>query len=508
MSNNNIELPFGDAFGPAQLSVDDDEEELVVVLEMVDAYEGDPNQFDHAVANQFFSDSPDPKTRAENVRFGLEADSGYGIVDDGFQFTKVGKKLFNLRDDPETLYDQFAEHILKNRHGRKVLEIIADLQAEGRQTTNANIKQELRDRYGINVGATSNHWSQMRAWLAKAGVVNTGISTYDIDKSKLDQLVGISRDEVLALDQLTAEQLAFLRTLAIVNPKGTVANNTVRQAAEEAFSIEIAQMNIGVQVLDPLEELGYIEWEHRDGAPNVLWTTDAFDADVLDPVLEDISQRVGVPRDALRKSFSELEHALQATQSDTPTEEVLETVATKIGLLLDLDFVGWQSRDQQLSGVCAVFDRERTTFSRWQVICPAIDSPVRASHLHQAVGIANVLQTDTILFVSRQGVTSDARRIAAQLMQSSSISVLAVTLSDLAVLDDEPGTLHENLQAEVARVGRIKRAKDRDLFGLDEVKTLDVQNPEGFELISEVVEDEGTDGSEDYSLDEFTSGER
>ena len=60
---------FSDDLGPGQLAVGIGEEVLVVVLDSIAANLGEPKQFDHAVAEQFFEDSPDPVTRAETVRF-------------------------------------------------------------------------------------------------------------------------------------------------------------------------------------------------------------------------------------------------------------------------------------------------------------------------------------------------------------------------------------------------------------------------------------------------------
>ena len=69
MTDASIDLPFGDAFGPGQLAVGTDDDELVVILDLITANLGEPKQFDQAIAGRFFDDSPDPVTRAERLRY-------------------------------------------------------------------------------------------------------------------------------------------------------------------------------------------------------------------------------------------------------------------------------------------------------------------------------------------------------------------------------------------------------------------------------------------------------
>jgi hypothetical protein len=499
MTNNKIDLPFGDAFSPAQLTTTDDDEPLVLILEMVRAHESAPHRFDQTVADRFFSDSPEPLTRAENVRFALKTDNGYGIVDDEFEFTELGETLYELRDNPSELYDAFAEHILLNLHGLEVIESIRDLEALGRQTTGRNIVDHLGDHYGIHLGETSNHWSQMRAWLAKADIINTGVHVYDIDDERLAEVTGISDSELIELDQLTAEQAAFLQTLALVDPDSSIPNNRVRRAAEEAFDITISQSNIGRRMLDPLADLGYIQWEHTEGAPNRLWTTDQFDAEVLEPVLEGVSQRVGLPKAALRRSFSEIDETLSSRSVDE-REDVLETLTAKIGYLLDLDFQGWSSRSTGSTDVTALFTRTRTSYERWQITCLEPEQAIRSQHVTQAVGTADALQATTSLIVSLQGVSLDARRLAARLMQRSRMTILLVSVADLPELEETPSNLRDTVEREVDRVSRIHALEDEASMALDDTKTIELHLPSALDELFE----EPSITPENSTLDDFS----
>jgi len=74
-------------------------------------------------------------------------DRGYKITDENFYFTELGDELYELRDDPDELYDGFAKHILRNLHGLKGIEVVEDLEAEGRKTVNDNVKEEFKQQY-------------------------------------------------------------------------------------------------------------------------------------------------------------------------------------------------------------------------------------------------------------------------------------------------------------------------------------------------------------------------
>lgn len=462
MPRTTTDLPFGDAFSPAQLSVEEGEEELVVVLDLIELHEGQPNEFDKSIADRFFADSPDPLNRAKNVRLGV-GPVGYQIVDDDFRFTDLGQQLNELKDDLDAMYDRFAQYILLNLHGLEGIEIVEDLEAEGKRTVNANVKQEFRDQYGFHIDKTSNHWSQMRAWMAKAGIINTRSHKYRIDRAKIDELIGVSQEDSLALESLDPEPTAFLRALTLVNPNGKIRNSVVRKVAEEAYGVEIKQSNISKRVLDPLEEEGYIEWEHRDGKPNRIETTDQFDADVLKPVLESIAQRSEIPRSVLRKSYSEL---MTEMDSDSTYEKgtALETMAIKIGRLIGLDFVGWRVRSVETNGseVDVVMDDVGKAFTRWQIQCKNTKKEITRDHVSREVGIARTLQTNVLLMIGRGGVSKGAELFASQVMQSENITILFLTGDELEQLDERPDVMMHELRGQSKRVQRIKRLnKDR-----------------------------------------------
>jgi len=497
VTDASIDLPFGDAFGPGQLAVGTGEEELVVILDLITANLGEPKQFDHAIAERFFEDSPDPVTRAENVRFAVQAANGYGIVDQEFEFTEVGTDLAQLRDDPETLYDRFATHILTELGGIEVIETIRDLDALGRQTTEANIRAHLAETYDIQLREGSNHWSQMRAWLAKADVVNTGIHIYGLHDEKIRTLTGIESRELESIDELTPEQQAFLWTLAIVNPDEPIPNSRVRRAAEAGSQLEIKQSNIARRVLEPLEERDYIEMTRADGAPNTIRTTESFDSEVLRPAVETIGGRVGIPMTALRTSFQELGSAIDGQDATITRTEASHVLTAKLGSLLGLDFVGWCRVEGATEA--AVFDNVQYTIERWYLSVMPFDSPITPDELHRAVGEANTVGASTILLVSRRGIDQTARQIANQLVQREPLTALLVHLDEIWALSTEPDKFVNEVNTEARRMHRVVTLGDDDRFSIDAQSRLRLDET----TVTHQLNSDNT--GTDRSLDEFSS---
>lgn len=491
MARQDTDLPFGDAFSPAQLETKKDSSALSTLLALVTEYQGQPYEFDKEIAERFFYDSNDSLTRAKNVRLGM-GPSGYGLVDDQFEFTDFGQELNQIRDDREKLHNRFSRYILLQLDGLKILELVEDLRAAGKQTTNSNVKQGLREQYDMHIDKTSNHWSQMRAWLSEAGLVNTGSHRYEIEWSKIEDLTGMTPDNLLDLDGLTDEQRAFLHTLAILDPNGYIQNSAVRKVAEEIHGINISQSNISDRTLNPLEDLGYIEWENPSevtGKPNLVRTTNQFDAEVLDPVLGDVTDRVGIPRHVLRLSFEEVTEQLNSN-STYKKGVALETLAIKVGRLLGLDFAGWRVRGQKTGGaeVDVVMDSIANTFNRWQIQCKNTQSQVRSKHIAREVGLSRTLQTNTILMIARGGVTGDGKQFAARIMQHENLSILFIDDSDLQNLDTRPDKLLETLRGESKRIQRYKS------LSLDDDQTNKERDPQ--EVLDEY-EDEIKKATED-----------
>lgn len=476
MVRKKTDLPVGDAFAPAQIrkrlddadfddyEVEHIDEELPVMLELAKQFEGDSDGFDRAIEDLFY---PDPK-QALTVKAGMGS-RGYQIVNENFEFTDIGEELYELRDDYDEMYDRFTQHILLNLDGLKGIEIIEDLEAQGRRTINENLKEEFQRQYDYHIDETSNHWSQMRAWMSKSDVINTNTHHYDIDRTRIEELIGLNEDVALDLDELDSEERAFLRALALINPDGRVKNATVKRIAEDTYGVDISQSKIAVDVLNPLEDKGFIKWNHRNGKPNVVQAGERFEAEALIPALENLSERSDVPRRVLRKSYGEL---LDKLDSDNTYEKgmALETLSVKLGRMIGLEFVGWRVRGQETGGseVDVVMDDVGITYSRVQIQCKNIKGKIKTKHIAREVGICRTLQTNSILMIARGGVTTNARRFANRVMHQENLSIMFITGEDIEKIDEEPNYLRKVLRSESRRIHNRKKLGERDMVDPDE----------------------------------------
>lgn len=501
------DLPFGDAFSPGQLDAEGTEQtELALILELVAEHEGDEESFKSAVAKRFFETSTDPGERARLVALGLK-EQGYQIVDEEFTLTPLGRRLHERRTESTALYDEFAQHILLRLHGRQVIEVIKDLQASGKQTTTDNIKEALSRRFDITVGETSNHWSQMRGWLNKADIVNKGSPHYTIDSRRLNEVLGLDSDELEILEEFTDEQRAFLRALAAIDPDERIKNTKVRELASNIHDTEISQSKITEQILDPLAEEGYLEVTTNRGSANLVATTPDFDTAVLEPLLGQFADRTGVPRDALRLSFSELENALE-DGSPSQQQSALNALAVRLGRQLGLEYVGQRTADSGSGEVSTdvIMDDTDLTVTRWLIHCSAAQSKVTPTQIASVTTTARLTNANTILYVARAGFREDAIRTATRIMKNEPYTILRLDNQPNPAYDENPTVLIETLEDQLDSVRRTKALPDDGPFrgrslGLVEESESAQSTVTGFDDdFDEFTETEG----EDRSLSDFS----
>ncbi|WP_191967097.1 MULTISPECIES: restriction endonuclease [Haloferax] len=487
--------------------MDGDKSELPVVLELVNEYQGELSEFDEAVAERFLADSKNPEDRKGNLRYGLGTKSGYGIVNESFEFTEIGEELYALRDDEDALYRRFAQYILLECDGLKLIEIVDDMHASGEKPTLPKISDAFEEHYGMYTHETTSDVSQMRAWLNKVGIIGTG-HDYGIGWDVIEDLIGLDSDGLLELSELTPEHRAFLKALARIDPKKPMPNSIVADIAENAYGVSIPKKSIVKDVLKPLQDSGYIEYvnpSNVSGKPNLVKTTDQFENDVLVPLLDDVSERVGIPRHIIRKTFEEVYEEMDA---DSKHEKglALEVLGVKLGRLLGLEFEGWHVRGRSTGGaeVDVIMDSTDVSFSRWQIQCKNTESNLRTSHVKEEVGVARMLQSNVILMVARSGVASDARQYASRVMYRDNLTIMFISGDDLLKLDEDPSHLLTVLRRETRRIERLKQLTERDMVEVEDDEERINKEEETLEEYQDVIEEyQNPDEEEQGQLSDF-----
>lgn len=464
MSRSETDLPFGDAFSPAQLTTTDGESALAAVLAIAQTHEGDPSAFDHSIGDTFFQDHRQPRERGRHVRNAL-GPAGYKIVDETFEFTEFGCTLLALRDRPGDLHDRFAAHILQNLHGHQLLQVVRDLEAGGRKTTEKAVKTALRDRFGLTISETGNAISQMRGWLAEAGITSTRKTDYEIDEQRIEDVLGVNGDDIDALEELSSEQQAFLRALATINPPDPIPNTEVRELAESQSNLDIGQSAIRRRVLSSLETGGFITLTDRTGAPLLVESTRKFKADVVGPILAQLEADTGFPRVALRLSFSDIADALEGGNERTK-RRALDALGIRIGRLLDYTFVARRTtdlgRDHMASDV--VVESQTMNFNRWHIRAQHTGRKLTPAQVLEAAAVSRLVQATTLLFVTRSGIRNTAKRIAHQIMEQDQLTILFLEEVNLHEFDTQPSQLRAMIEQEVQTVSERKQIELDDIF--------------------------------------------
>jgi len=506
MARQSTDLPYGDSFGPGQLETDDDEPpELVVLLELAKKHEGNSDTFDKAVEDRFFQDSNKPALRAANVRRGMQK-NGYKLVDDNFYFNDIAEELYEARDEPDEMFGRFAKHILLNCEGLKLLQIVDDIKAQGLKPTVPDIQEEFRQQYDFHIDHSTSDISQMRAWLNKAGIIGTR-RNYDIDWSKVDKLTGASSETLLKLSDLTNQQEAFLKALALIDPDKPIKNSVVREVAEHAYGVNINQKRIVDDVLEPLQSEGFINYNKTtevSGKSHVVSFTDKFESEVLFPLLKDVGERSGIPRRVLRSSFSDLRKQMES--DDTHVKGLaLETLAVKLGRILGLEFAGWHVRGRHTGGseVDVVMDSVGTSFERWQIQCKNIGKKLRTGHVKEEVGVSRLVQSNVVLMVAREGIADDAKRFANRVMHRDNLTILFVEVDKLGEFDHKPNELIQYLRDQVREIHRFKKLSERDMIESEEELDED-REQEALDAFADELEEYEEDDEPDSKLDDFS----
>ncbi|NJL05433.1 MAG: hypothetical protein HC911_11155 [Chloroflexaceae bacterium] len=360
------DLPFGSEFSPSQIS-------LRQVLEFAEKYGGDWKAFENAIYTEYFasySTSEDNKRKlANNTKLGMIA---YGLIDRDSNLTDFGRQLLNLENDESALYAALARHILLTLNGMSMVQCIQDMVAAGEQVNLTTLREALAIR-DIHYPSGGKHPSIMRLWLAKAGVF-VG-DRWQIDETRLKEVLGIDGSEFDVLANFTSEQRAFLRALAntgVITPQPA---NEITRLASATYGVKFPEKSLPKLVLNDIEKAGYITTQKttagRGAKPFLVAPTEKLIAEVVTPLLDQLGRQTDPKlRQMLKKPLNDILKEL--TSSDRHIAGLaLEALGFKLMRLIDMDYIATRLRGKATGGaeVDLIFESTRLVYSRWQVQC-------------------------------------------------------------------------------------------------------------------------------------------
>lgn len=452
-----LRLPSANEFAPGQIP----DVGLRGALRLVDEHAGDRNAIVQAIRDAQFAEAaankkgnPDvrlreQRKRANNVLIGL---SEYGLASlKTNELTDKGKELLATPDD-QALYRRFGEHILRECRGIDVIRAMHDIKLRQEAPTKERLHRELVVR-GFRLSRATTDHTQLRAWLAEAGVV-TGKRNYDIDEERFAELAGVRLGTLHQLSGLTRAQIAFLRTLrrlAEATGTGDVVVQTVLDHADlEYGSGLIPQDQVRAQVVQPLAEQGWLTAPEKKPGRGGKSDTVAPTRKLLDLDFERLlkTSSEGVPADLrprLNVPLSTIREELAAP--DTHTRGMaLELLALRLAYDLALRPAGFRQRSSATGGaeVDLIAEGVHLHHSRWLFQCKNTNK-VHVHDVAKEAGMAGLLHAHVIVMVTTGAFTAETERYARSLTTAGHLQVVLVDGTEL----------HGYLQSGAQRIMRL-----------------------------------------------------
>lgn len=446
------EIPVGTQFSPNLIS-------LPHFLKAISQYSGDKA----AMQNAIFSPPVHLKrqgvpTSRRTASLPLEAAVQYGLLTPrDYEATPLAIELSGM--DDQAMYGRFAKHILLDLNGLRVLSAIEQMQADiTAGLSNTDVTGDTLSRYlsenGLAVTEHNTAINTMRLWLAKAGIFKaTGSrsSAWEINQEKRQEILGVDDAALSALDTLSDPQKAFLRALCRANPIEWVKASEIRNLAEATDSapVKFPRASLPMQVLEPLKNLGFIEWRSggtRGGKTAELRTTDKFDAEVLAQFVSRVTAGLDPVIIKYYKMRPEDIYASLDSTDKAKKGEALEAYAIHLMRVIGLRLIAWRRRAKDATGqaeidalVAGIVGGIATT---WQIQCKNMpNSSVNLEDIAKEVGITAISKATHVLFVTNGRYTKSAREFADKIMASSGLSLYLLDKDDFEVVRKSPAAI-------------------------------------------------------------------
>lgn len=456
------QIPVGSQFAPTLI-------DLPPFLSAIVQHSGDKEALQEAIfsAPVHFQRTNVPSSR-RTASLPLEAAVQYELLTPReYRATDLARGLEGRL--PDETYRRFAAHILLNLNGLRVLQGIEQMQADleaglSSEPVNGDSLARYLTANGLRVTEHNTAINSMRLWLAKASIfpnVRHGRNAWVINRSVLDDLLGIPGATLANIEQLDVFQRSFLLALCRVNPSGWLRASDLRDYAEatDEAGIRFNRGSLPSQVLEPLHAAGFIEWRSRGttgGKSAELRTTSEFQSRPLAQFLERTSQ--GLDPVVTRYYHMRPNDIYESLDSVNTSEkgQALEAYAIHLMRLLGLKLVEWRKRARDSTGraevdalMAGVLGGIATT---WQVQCKNTRTSVDLEDIAKEVGVVAITRATHILFATRSSFTRDAREFASRVTEESSLSLYLFDASDFSSIKDNAANLGPLLLKQSRRI--------------------------------------------------------
>lgn len=449
-------FPNSSQFSPTQTPLPD-------LLMVVKNNQPDRQQIKEAIAQRFFSSSPDPDI-ANNTIYALsEYQLLYKPTDDQSYaaLTPLGETLVNKVNNGEIqeLYEEFARHILLNLKGLDLISCVNDLVSRGALITKATISKELSYR-GHHIPNNGTHLNGMRQWLEKAELVEHG--KWEANPVILKKLLGeIGYEDLDEYAQLTEGQRAFALAFARLDEDEALSNR-VAVYASSLYGVEYPEGGLPQSTLFALQNVGLITCHKtttgQGSKPYVVRRTEKLSNKYLEPIFEAIENSIGIQyRKLIRMHYDDILNGLDSGNINIKGL-ALEALAFYLGRLLDLDFVKWRKRGKETGGaeLDVIMEGANLIFSRWQIQCKN-SSQATLEDIAKELGLAQIIKTNVIMIVTTGRIGDAARIFAERITSDTNYQVILIHGAHLKRIKTDPTIISDILRSQSEIAMTLKR---------------------------------------------------
>lgn len=427
-TSTNPSLPYGKQFTPVQTP-------LAAVVDLLTAHVPDRPALETALAARFFAAKRDRATLAMNCYLSLRS---YGLVDGDawtFELTKLGRELARAAGSVDRQHAALARHQLTHMHGVSVLQVVRGRFVRGEPLNRQAIADDLQVLRIDPGGPRGEHLSTYSQWLEVAGVLG---SNWNVSRSGVRRILGITEDALDQLADYSAELKAFVRALVTIGGAPPHNSQHVAALADQQSGTRLrARRNLPTAVLGPLQRDGWLTYRKATtgrGAKPSLVTPDKRAKALRRDVASAVATQAALPDPAaLRRPFGDLLIQARRARTTHVRGHALEGVSIQLMRMLGARFVGWRVRPEETQGYELDVVAEKAN-GRYQRIL--VQSKVNAIRLRQVVdrevAIAYLLErAETIVFVSAAEIGPSPRAAARQYMAVAPLAILFFDGDDL-----------------------------------------------------------------------------
>lgn len=444
---------YGDQFSPEKMDLKD----LLLI-----AQNNLPNrsELQKAIAIKYFEASGSQSYKmAMNTVLTLNAYQLIQLADKGGTYNLTDFASFLVTKTEAEIRPEFVKHILLNLEGIILLKLIEDMKGRGEEPSLESLAYELNEM-GFMLAPNSTYISTMKAWLSTCGVFKN-TRGYDIDWLAVKKIIGLEKDSIDELFQLTLEQRYYLLGLINLDGKEFLWSNKVADYVRSIFRIRLTTKTLVKSILEPLEEKGLIETskttEGRGAKPHLVKLSDLSIKNIYGPILNNISEQTGFKLAILNKSFEEVVKDLSS--NNTHIKGIaLELLSVWLVRLLGLHFTGWRVKSRETAGaeVDVLAANDKIIYNRWQIQCKNTTSTIGVDVIAKEVGLTILTESDIIMIVTTNKFSPEAIGYALKVMTTSRYYVILLDSEDLEKIVKDRTQIVEILNQKAEKIFLIK----------------------------------------------------